>query len=139
MIKLSIQIFFASLSTIAADSAIAQDRAFSCFDDATELQGVVSFHTTADGHEAVIDGDFSKPLDAEWNEGSEVLASYEGEGFLAVLSDDLELNVLRKGSGLTSVSCLDVTEAARMLNSDFGTVKELEGEVSELNGLVFHV
>ncbi|OSQ45729.1 hypothetical protein [Marivita geojedonensis] len=119
-------------AVLMSSAAAAQDVGFACYDEARNLGLVLAFHEGEEGPVALIDGNVENPLSAKWDISDNILGSFEGPDFLAVLYNNLQLDVLSKSNGLVSFTCTDVTAAARTLNNDFGKLAELRIRMKEL-------
>ena len=122
-----------ALSILLCDYASAQESGgFACLDDVSDSELVVAFQQSKGGHIAVVDGDIRNPYPASLNGSENARASFEGPNFMAVLSADLTLNFLSERHGLKTFSCVDITQAARTLNNDFGALTNLIDSATEL-------
>lgn len=121
-----------SVSILMSGSAFAGDTGFFCADEGGETHLIVAFHETEKGYVALIDGDYSNPLPADLSDKGDPRASFEGPDFLAVLNENLELNALSKRNGLFTMTCTDITQAARTLNTDFDTLTALTDNLNTL-------
>lgn len=115
-------------------SANAEEMGLMCFGQDDQLATVIAFHEAEEGHVAILDGDYTKPLPATWSQEGKTLVSFEQEDSLGVISNELTLSILSKSQGLTSATCIDVTTAAQTLNNDFGTLAGLNAEITRLEG-----
>lgn len=113
-------------------TASAGGFGFACFDQKHSLKLSLAFHEANGEKIALMDGDISNPLPADWGSRGSTRASIEGPDFLAVLDKDLTLNILEKDRGLITLECFDITDAARTLNNDFGTLASLKDQNTKL-------
>lgn len=110
----------------------AAEKGYYCSSDDGRDELIISFHEEGETHTAVLDGNLERRFPARWSAASEILASFQDDTFLATLDYNLTLNILSKAFGLTRMNCIDITDAAHILNTDFGKMASLHDHAKEV-------